>query len=125
LNRLARIKQTAANGTTVNKRADYVYNADGTVQSVARYSNDGTTAVASSAYAYDNMGRLIGLTHTPAGGTAFSYGYSYDAAGRIVGMTNSAHAGENFSADYDATDQLTDVDYSSLDDEGYVYDGAE
>ena len=40
-------------------------------------------------------------------------------------MTNSAHANENItSATYDATDQLTGVDYNALADEGYTYDDA-
>ena len=65
LDRLTQTKQSV--GGTVNKRADFVYNADGSTQSVTRYSNDGTTTVATSSYSYDGMGRLTGLMHTPTG----------------------------------------------------------
>ena len=44
------------NGTTVNKRADFTYNADGSEKTVTRY-NAGSTLVATSTYGYDGMGR--------------------------------------------------------------------
>ncbi len=49
LNRLQQTKQTATDGTTVNRRADYAYRLDGSRESVARYSNDGATLVAAKA----------------------------------------------------------------------------
>jgi hypothetical protein len=56
-------------------------------------------------------------------GTDVAYVYTYDAASRIKGMTNSAYPGEDFADSVcDATDQLTDVNYSSQTDESYVYD---
>ena len=44
LGRLTQTRQSV--GGTVNKRADFVYNADGRTQSATRYANDGTTTVA-------------------------------------------------------------------------------
>ncbi|MEN6407240.1 MAG: RHS repeat-associated core domain-containing protein [Thermoguttaceae bacterium] len=122
LNRLVQTKQSV--GGVVNKRANFVYNADGSTQSITRYSDDGTTTVATSNnYTYDGIGRLTSLTHTPTGGTAITYGWTYDAASRVTGMTNSAHADETINnATYDVYDQLTGVDYSGLNDEGYTYD---
>ena len=64
LNRLKETKQTTADGVTVNKRADYTYNADSSVATVTRYSNDTSTptTVAGSTYGYDAMGRLTSLS---------------------------------------------------------------
>jgi YD repeat-containing protein len=76
--------------------------------------------VATSAYSYDGIGRLTGLTHTPTGGSNIGYSWTYDAASRITGMTTPD--GTTNSIGYDATDQLTGVDYSYQTDETYTYD---
>ena len=129
LDRLQQIRQTTSDGATVNKRADYAYNADGSLNTVTRNANDtnnGTARVAQSAYAYDSLGRLTGLTHTPSGSgsTPIEYGWTYDAASRMVTMTNSAYPDEDITdLGYDATDQLLSANRSgAIYDEDYVYD---
>ena len=119
LNRLTQTKQSV--GGTVNKRADFTYRDDGSTNTVTRYSDDGTTSVATSSYTtYDDMGRLMALSHTPTGGAAINYTWTYDAASRIDSMTTPD--GTTDDIDYDATDQLTDVDYDYQTDESYTYD---
>ena len=69
---------------------------------------------------YDGIGRLTGLTHTPTGSPSISYTWGYDSASRVNSMTTPD--GTTNSIGYDATDQLTGVDYSYQSDESYGYD---
>ena len=115
LNRATRYEQ-AAPGGAVAKRADYTYRPDGTVAAVALAAGAGVNPIASSTAAYDGMGRLTGITHTPAAGPSISYGYAYDAASRMTSLS-SPEGTSNFTLD--ATDQLLSA---SLTGEAYAYD---
>jgi len=126
LNRLTQVtQQDVVGGNAVaDKRVDIGYNAAGQFTSINRYANlAGTALVATSAYSYDNTGRLTGLSHTKGGTTFAGYGWAYDAANRITSFTNSQHATENATYTYDNTDQLTGADRTgSGNDESYAYD---
>jgi hypothetical protein len=76
--------------------------------------------VAASVYGYDLMGRRTSLTHAPAVGSAIEYAWTYDAASRVTGMTTPDGSADDIT--YDATDQLTAVDYSFQADEDYASD---
>jgi RHS repeat-associated protein len=115
LNRVTRYEQGMPGGT-VNKRADYVYRADGSVGSVTRFAGAGVNPIGGSTAAYDGLGRLTGIVHAPAGGASIAYGYAYDAASRMTSMTTPE--GTN-SFTLDAADQLVSA---SLTGETYAYD---
>jgi RHS repeat-associated protein len=70
--------------------------------------------VASSAYGYDDFGRLLSLTHTAADGTSTyaAYTWTYDADSQVKSFTNSAniadYSAENVATySYDHDGQLT------------------
>jgi YD repeat-containing protein len=71
----------------VAKRADYAYRSDGSVASVARYAGAGVNPVATTTSLFDGLGRIVGIVHTPAAGSAISSTYAYDAADRVVSLT--------------------------------------
>jgi RHS repeat-associated protein len=100
-----------------SKLVNFTYNADGQLASIDRF-NDLTGSpgdrVASSAYGYDDFGRLTSLTHTAADGTTTyaAYSWTYDAASQVTSFTNSAniadYSAENVASyNYDHDGQLT------------------
>jgi RHS repeat-associated protein len=117
LSRLTQIKQ-ALNGT-VNERVDLAYYTDGSLNTVNRYADDGTTSVATSTDSYDGMGRLTSLAHSSgyfwSGYVAPGYTFQYDPAGNMTSMTsaidNASGAATTFNND--ATGQLTSAAYNS------------
>ena len=121
LNRQTQITQgpgTATGHDAVDdKLVNFTYNADGQLASIDRF-NDLTglsgDRVATSAYGYDDFGRLTGLTHTAADGstTYAAYAWTYDAASQVTSFANSAsvagYSGENVASyAYDHDGQLT------------------
>ena len=119
LNRVVCYQQADVSGA-ITKRVDYGYRGDASVAWVRRYFGDGQIAIGSSTAAYDGIGRLTGITNTPAatGSASIAYGYSYDAASRITGTT-TPEGTSTFTLD--ATDQLKSA---SLTSETYTYDSA-
>jgi RHS repeat-associated protein len=116
LNRVTRYELGDAVTGIVAKRADYVYRQDGSVASVARYDGAGVNPVATTASTFDGMGRIVGITHTPAAGAAIPYAYAYDAADRVVSFVTPEGTS---SITLDAADQLLSA---SLTSESYAYD---
>ena len=100
----------------VTKRVDYAYRGDGTVASVTRYAGAGVNPVATTESTFDGLGRVVGMTHTPAADAAISHAYAYDAAGRVVSLVTPDGTS---SFTLDATDQLLSA---SLTGESYGYD---
>jgi len=120
LNRVTAVIQAV--GVVVDARANYTYRADGSIGTLTRYSDDGNTVVATSAYSYDGMGRLIGLIDTNGTGTTLaSYSWTFDLASNITSMT-SVDGTTNYSLDN--TNQLTGAFNSNaaLANESYTYD---
>jgi RHS repeat-associated protein len=116
LNRVTRYELGDAATGVLAKRADYTYRQDGSVASVARYAGAGVNPVATTASTFDGLGRIVGITHTPAAGSAIPYTYAYDAGDRVVSLTTPEGA-SGFTLD--ATDQLLSA---SLTGESYAYD---
>ena len=116
LNRMTRYEVGDAATAAVAKRADYAYRPDGSVASVSRYAGAGLNPVATTASTFDGLGRMVGITHTPAVGAALSYGYAYDAADRVVSLV-APEGTSRFTLD--AADQLLSA---SLTGESYAYD---
>ena len=81
LTRLDQVGQTGGN-SVAEKRVDLAYNAINEFTSIARYQDtDGgsTHEVATSAYSYDDLGRLTDLAYTQGGNNLFTaYSWSYD-----------------------------------------------
>ena len=124
LHRMTRVEQT---GTGVaEKRVDFAYNQSGQYTQIARYKDtDGgsTHEVATSAFSYDTVGRLTGLTHhRQSTDLVGPYSWTYDALNRADTFTLS---GNTADYGYDAASQLTSNNNSStLADEGYGYDNS-
>jgi RHS repeat-associated protein len=116
LNRVTRYEVGNAATAAVAKRADYIYRSDGSVASVARYAGAGVNPVATTASTFDGLGRIVGITHTPAVGASISYAYAYDATDRVVSLT-TPEGTSRFTLD--AADQLLSA---SLTGESYAYD---
>ncbi|MCX7429157.1 MAG: hypothetical protein NTW96_26465 [Planctomycetia bacterium] len=107
------------------KRVDYVYDDLGRRSSLTRWADlDGSNLVARTDYVFDQLGYLTKLTHKRGTTTLDYVEYYRDKVGRITTcnfrMTGSGDDTGSYS--YDATDQLTHVDYDSQNDEGYNYD---
>jgi len=105
LNRLTSRTLTGTNLTPI--RATWSYDAAGDATASTRQSKAGATWVtaATTATAFDALGRLTSQTTTnPNGGTISSYGYAYDAGDRLTGETING-TGRTYS--YDAVDQVT------------------
>lgn len=116
LNRVTRYEQASAAGGQVTKRADYAYRADRSVGSVRRFAGPGMSPIGTSTAAYDGMGRIAGITHTPAASQSVAYRYTYDAASRITSMT-TPEGTSSFALD--VTNQLLSA---SVTGEAYAYD---
>ena len=116
LNRVTRYEIGDAATGVLAKRADYAYRQDGSVASVARYAGAGVNPVATTASTFDGLGRIVGITHNPAAGSAIPYTYAYDAGDRVVSLTTPEGVS---SFTLDATDQLLSA---SLTGESYAYD---
>jgi RHS repeat-associated protein len=111
--------QQSGNGVT-NKRVDYRYNAVGQATNIQRFSDlAGTQLVAETNHTFDRLNRLTNINHSRGGTPLAAYNYTYDPNSRITGMSNNDGTA---AYSYDATDQLTGVDYSYQPDEAYTYD---
>jgi YD repeat-containing protein len=99
---------------------------DGTAPSTGeliRYSGTryadlaGTTAAGSTAYTYDDAGRVTLIRHTTAATPVLvEYGYGYDAADQLTSQTE---AGATTSFGYDDAGQLTQDEVAA-----HAYDGS-
>jgi RHS repeat-associated protein len=118
LDRLTSMRQS---GTDVsNKRVDYTYNAVGQATNIKRFSDlSGTQSVAETNHTFDRLNRLTNINHSRGGTPLAAYNYNYDPNSRITGMSNNDGTA---AYSYDATDQLTGVDYSYQPDESFSYD---
>ena len=118
LNRMTRITQSGNN--VAAKRVDLSYDAASQLTGIARFSDlVGTQQVASSAYVYDNAGRLTNLTHQRNSIALDQYAWTFDAANRITHVT-TPDGTTDYS--YDSTNQLTAANHSAQTDESYSYD---
>lgn len=128
LQRMTSVTQQGQGGNGVAaKRVDFGYNAGGQFTAINRYANvGGTQLVASSAFAYDGMGRLTTLAHTSGSTNLGTYNFAYDAASRITqnAYTNSTTAWNAVhDYNYDKADQLTGANHSAgQSNEGYTFD---
>ncbi len=152
LHRLTRVDQVGQTGgnSVAEKRVDLAYNAINEFTSIARYQDtDGgsTHEVATSAYSYDDLGRLTDLAYTKGGNNLFTaYSWSYDdlssagmgadgvadprvaatavlvvpaGLGRVTEMT-SQDGTSTYS--YDAKSELTAATHTFQSNESYSYD---
>jgi RHS repeat-associated protein len=135
LNRLTQLLQQGQSGgnAVAVKRVDFDYNAAGQYTQLRRYQDASATEHAGTTnYGYDDIGRLLKLTHHDqvtalASGTSWGtgilagYQYTWDAASRITGINNYVDGAITYG--YDNTNQLTSADNPSpLADESYSYD---
>ena len=105
--------------TLAAKRVDFGYNALGQYTSISRYADlSGGSLVASTSSTYDNMERLIALTHAlgSSGSTTLAYAFGYDANSQITTLTTPDGTS---SESYDNNGQVT---AASLTSETYAYD---
>jgi len=122
LNRATSVGQTGVGLGLTTKLAEFDYNLAGQITELRRYNNGGAV-VATSNLAYDDLGRLETLVHTPLvnpGTDTITYAYEYDASSRITEIDSSTDGLTTF--DYDELGQLTDADFTSQSDENYTYD---
>ncbi|MEQ8788186.1 MAG: RHS repeat-associated core domain-containing protein [Pirellulaceae bacterium] len=129
LQRLTRVDQVGQMGgnTVAEKRVDFGYNAAGQYNTITRYKDTdggGTHLVATSAYDYDDIGRLTDLTHTHDTTTIADYDWTFDAFSRITSLSFTSSVGNDGDSDYtyDDTGQLIDADHDYQTDEAYTYD---
>lgn len=99
-------------------RLDYDYTVRDELSGVTRSTDAaGTTVVGTSAYAYDDGGRLETITHADASSTVLaSYAYEYDLADQLTEKTEN---GLVTAYDYDDAGQLIQDGATS-----YTYDDA-
>ena len=112
LSRLTQVKQTL--GGTVNERANLGYYDDGSLHTINRYADDGSTLVATSTYGYDGMGRLTSLTHSPVAFVSTitpGYTFGFNAANNMTSMTSVIDGSTTFTND--TTGQLTSATYNT------------
>jgi RHS repeat-associated protein len=86
---------------------------------VDRYQIDAAHLVAHSLYAYDNRGRMTGLTHSKNSTTLADYVWHYYGGGQLKQATSTADAttGNNSATidySYDQDGQLTDATYTAF-----------
>jgi RHS repeat-associated protein len=120
LNRLIKLTQTGNNVS--DKRVDFGYNPLGQFASLDRYSDlDATNLVTGTTYTYDELNRLISLTHNNGTEDVAFYNYVYDAANRITKITDVDGVADYT---YDDRNQLIEADRSNENnpDESYSYD---
>jgi RHS repeat-associated protein len=99
-----------------NKRVDFVYAADsGLMREVDRYLDN--QLIVKTTNAYDDFGRLTGITHTNGAGVISTHGYDYDALNRL---TAESRDGVSRQFGYDNIDQVKSVSGSNS--ESYDYD---
>jgi RHS repeat-associated protein len=109
------------------KHVHITYDLDGQTNTITRYPDQNASALATSTYGYDGMGRLTTLNHIQgsAGSVIDDYTFQYDAASNMT-QTGSTYNGTTTYTNctgYDGTNQLTQVkDGSNNVEEGYVYD---
>jgi YD repeat-containing protein len=105
------ISKTYPDSTAV----DYIYDLIGKIQQV-------TDPTGTYAFAYDNMGRLIGTStqYTFLPGHNFQNGYTYDAASNRTSLT--APDGSTNTYQYDALNRLTTLTNSLTGQFGFGYD---
>jgi RHS repeat-associated protein len=99
-----------------NKRVDFVYDPeDGLLTEVDRYLDN--QLIVKTTNAYDDFGRLTGITHTNGAGVISTHGYDYDALNRL---TAESRDGVSRQFGYDNIDQVKSVSGSNS--ESYDYD---
>jgi RHS repeat-associated protein len=99
-----------------NKRVDFVYDPeDGLLTEVDRYLNN--QLIVKTTNAYDDFGRLTGITHQNGTGIISTHGYDYDALNRL---TAESRDGVSRQFGYDNIDQVKSVSGSNS--ESYDYD---
>jgi RHS repeat-associated protein len=105
--------------------AKYTYDGLGRVSELNRYRDDKLTqSVFSTQFSYTKDGspkeRLQKITHASTS-TFASYDLGWDSKGRIESFASSAAGDGTATFTYDATNQLTGVDYSVLSDLSFTY----
>ena len=112
--------QTGSNAVA-EKRVVFSYDLANQWTSIDRYASlsDASKLVATGNYAFDDLGRLTGLTYTQGGSTLSAYQWSYDAASRITQQQSSsdATAGNAWGVttySYDPTNQLLGATYANF-----------
>lgn len=116
------LKQRSWQGGGIDPaRIDFGYNAALMRTSATRFSNlAGTTIIGSSAYDYDESGRIKSIVHSwPLGQTIADYHYTFDIANQLTGWS---HHGDTAVYTYDLTGQLIGADHTVLPDEFFNYD---
>jgi RHS repeat-associated protein len=96
------------------------YNAQGALTSLTRSAGvNGSTAVGSTSFDYDPIGRLTNLVHKNAANQDLvHYQYTYDAVGQLVG---ESHHGTATTYGYDPLGQLSSVSSTERPAESYAY----
>jgi RHS repeat-associated protein len=117
LNRV--IESTLAGAGISPERVDLTYNEVGQFSTIDRLADlAGTDLVVHSAYGYDALNRLSGLTHTHGANTLAFYDYTYYADGNIQTIVSDDGTA---SYGYDPNGQLNSVAYSSASIPGESY----
>ena len=90
-------EQFSGTGTTSPEAVTYAYDNAGRLTGMTRYSNlPETTKVAATAYSYDHADRMTGIVDSNStGATLVTYGYTYDAADRISQEVRTWNSGTN------------------------------
>lgn len=108
------VGQTAVGLGLTSKLAESDYNRAGQITELRRF--DGvSTLLATSTLAYDDLGRLTSLVHTPVvnpGTDTITYAYQYDASSRITQLDSSTDGLTSYN--YDELGQLTAADFTRL-----------
>ena len=117
-NQLDTVAQTGTSASGVDPELALMsYDQAGNLTTLSRYADlQANTAVASTAYTYDNANRLKSINDTNAsGGTIATYAYTLDAANRLMSETHTWNGGnttDTTSYTYTNNDQLTSVTHS-------------
>jgi RHS repeat-associated protein len=93
-----------------DKLVNFTYTANNQVDTIDRYSDlNATSLVATSAYGYDDLGRVTSLNQgNTSSGTAYAgYTWTYDADSQVKTFANSQYSTEDSNYTYDNDGQLT------------------
>jgi YD repeat-containing protein len=119
---LRRVTSMTRTGVNVSqKRVDFTYDAEGLLQSLERHADLVVTQlVVENIYGFDDLNRLISLTHRNSTEDVAFYQLTFDAASRITQIVDIDGA-RDFA--YDDTNQLVSATHinNSYSDEGFTY----
>ena len=116
----ARLVSNKPGKTFVTNELTSAYDTANQMTEIVRFADlVGNQHVATSTYDYDNLGRLVDLTHANSTEVIAKYEYTFDIASRITEWVLPDGVS---TFNYDATDQLTTADHTFQDDENFDYD---